>query len=75
VWTAKEANGKGAYLAIFNASDHAQDLSYTWTQLGWSPGTYILRDLWKHTESHPVDRVAVHLAPHACILYRAKLRD
>ncbi len=38
VWTAKAANGKGLYVAIFNTSDHAQDLSYTWTQLGWSPG-------------------------------------
>ena len=75
VWTAKTANGKGMYLAIFNTSDHALDLSYTWKQLGWASGKYALRDLWEHTESDPVDRVTVHLAPHACVLYRANVRD
>jgi hypothetical protein len=34
-----------------------------------------LRDLWEYTESDPVDRVTVHLAPHACVLYRANVRD
>jgi alpha-galactosidase len=71
VWTAMPADGKGRYVAIFNTSEHAQDLSYTWKQLGWPAGRYGLRDLWEHTESGPVARVAVHLAPHACALYRA----
>jgi hypothetical protein len=75
IWTAKAANGKDTYVVIFNTSDHAQELVYTWEQLGWPPGKYLLRDLWEHTESHPVDKVVVHLAPHACVLYRANVRD
>jgi alpha-galactosidase len=79
VWTAKVANGKAngrdRYVAIFNTSDHPQELSYTWKQLGWSPGKYVLRDLWEHTESHPADRITVRLASHACVLYRVNLRD
>jgi hypothetical protein len=75
LWTAKAANGNGIYVAIFNTSDHALDLSYRWKQLGWPSGKYVLRDLWEHTESDPVDRVAVHLASHACVLYRANVGD
>jgi hypothetical protein len=71
VWTAKPANGQGAYIAVFNISDHAQDLRYTWKQLGWSPGTYTMRDLWEHNEIGAKDRLAVHLASHACALYLA----
>jgi hypothetical protein len=71
VWTAVAADGKGRYVAIFNTSEHAADLSYTWKQLGLSPGRYFLRNLWDHTEGAPVDTLNVHLASHACALYRA----
>ncbi len=71
VWTAKAADGKGRYVAIFNTSEHPQDLNYTWKQLGWPSGRYVLRDLWEHTESKPVETLTVHLASHACALYRA----
>ena len=71
VWTASPVQGAGRYVAVFNTSEHPEELSYTWEQLGWSPGRYGLRDLWEHTDSRPADRLTVRLAPHACVLYRA----
>ena len=70
IWTAKPVGRKGIYVAVFNTSDHAQDLNYTWKELGLSPRRYVLRNLWEHTDSHPANRLTVHLAPHACVLYR-----
>jgi hypothetical protein len=71
VWTAKAADGKGTYLAIFNVSNEAQELKYTWEQVGWPSGGYLLRNLWEHSESTATNGVSVHLGPHACALYRA----
>jgi alpha-galactosidase len=71
VWTAMPVKGAGRYVAIFNTSEHPEDLSYGWEQLGWPSGSYVLRDLWGHTDSKPVDGLRVRLTPHACVLYRA----
>jgi alpha-galactosidase len=71
VWTAEMAHGKGRYVAIFNTSNQAQELHYTWQQLGWPSGRYVLRELWEHTESRAASGVSMRLAPHACALYRA----
>jgi hypothetical protein len=71
VWTAMAADGKDRYVAVFNTSEHPQNLSYTWKQLGWPSGRYVLRDLWEHTERSRVDTLTVHLVSHACALYRA----
>jgi hypothetical protein len=73
VWTAKAADAKSRYVAIFNTSNQAQELHYTWEQLGWTPGGYLLRDLWEHSERRAANGVSVHLAAHACVLYRASL--
>jgi hypothetical protein len=73
VWTAKASDGKSRYIAIFNTSNQAQELHYTWEQLGLTPDGYLLRDLWEHSESRAANGVSVHLAPHACVLYRASL--
>jgi hypothetical protein len=72
VWTAEMADGKSRYVAIFNTSNQAQELRYTWQQLGWPSGAYDLRELWEHAESRAASGVNLHLAPHACSLYRAK---
>ena len=75
VWTAKPANGKDLYVAIFNTSNHAQDLSYTWEQLGWPRGRFLLRDLWEHADTGAAKSLTLHLAPHACAFYRATAMD
>jgi alpha-galactosidase len=71
VWTAEPTDGKGRYVAIFNTSNEAQELNYSWKQLGWPSNSYVLRDLWEHSESRGAKGVSVHLGPHACALYRA----
>jgi hypothetical protein len=71
VWTAAPVRGDGHYVAVFNTSEHPEELSYTWEQLGWASGRYAVRDLWEHTDSRPADRLTMGLAPHACVLYRA----
>ena len=71
VWTAKAEKGESRYVAIFNTSNQAQELNYTWERLGWPVGRYVLRDLWEHSERHAANGVSGHLAPHACALYRA----
>jgi alpha-galactosidase len=71
VWTAKAGDGKSRYVAIFNTSNQPQELNYTWKQLEWPAGGYVLRDLWEHSESRAAGGVKAHLAPHASVLYRA----
>lgn len=71
VWIAAPLHGAGQYVAVFNTTEHSEDLSYSWKQLGWTSGRYSLRDLWEHTDSKPAERLTVRLAPHACVLYRA----
>jgi len=71
IWTSKPEQGNGTYIAVFNTSEKPQDLSYTWDQLGMSGGKYAMRDLWEHRVMAPANRLAVHLPPHACVLYRA----
>ena len=72
VWTAHSTTGAGDYVAVFNTADRAQDLHYAWRQLGWNGKDYTLRDLWEHKETSHMRALDVHLAPHACVLYRAK---
>lgn len=71
VWTARPQRGTDRYVAIFNTSEHLEELSFTWEQLGWPEGRYVLRDLWEKSDGGPVDALKVRLAPHACVLYRA----
>jgi alpha-galactosidase len=72
VWTSKPENGAGNYLAIFNRSEQAQTLHYSWTQLGIPEDVYRLRDLWQHKDLGPAKEITVTLAPHASVLYRAR---
>jgi alpha-galactosidase len=68
VWTAKGSHGK-QYVAVFNLSDHSQDLSYLWKDLGLNGSSYKLRDLWQRKDAGPFAKLKVTLAPHASALY------
>ena len=72
VYTAAPATGSGAYVAIFNRKDTAQDVSITWASIGLSAGPHSLRDLWTHAESRPQGPLTVTLAPHASTIYRVE---
>jgi len=69
VWRAESPAGH--YVAAFNISDSNQAVHYAWKELGLKPGKYKLRDLWTHKDLGAEDSLAVELASHASILYRA----
>lgn len=72
VWTARATSAKGEYVALFNVSDHALTMEYTWRRLGLSAGSHTVRDLWLHKNLGVMGGVKVTLAPHACALYRVQ---
>jgi alpha-galactosidase len=75
VWTSKPEQGSGAYVAVFNTSERPQGLRFPWDQLGLPQGNYAMRDLWLHRALPATDRLAVHLEPHACVLYRVSANN
>jgi len=72
VWLAQPESGVGYYVAVFNRSDQAQTLHYTWKQLGIGESDYALRDLWKQQDAGHAKAIAVTLPAHGSILYGVK---
>ena len=70
VWTSKPEQGSDVYVAVFNTSEHPDNLHYTWDQLGLPNGRYAMRDLWQHRALPAADRLTVRLEPHGAVLYR-----
>lgn len=70
VWLSKPASGTGYYLAIFNVSPNAERIKVSWKELGLSPATYTVRDLWQRKDLGPAKSMKVSLASHACMLYK-----
>jgi hypothetical protein len=68
-WVANKKGGRGEYVAIANVSNTPQTLSHSWKSLGLGGKSYKIRDIWERKDLAPVDRLDVHLAPHASILY------
>lgn len=71
VWTARPEAGKGFYVAIFNLSDTAQTIHYSWPELGLAATSYGLRDLWEHRDLGNASAVDVTVPAHGCVLYLA----
>jgi hypothetical protein len=74
VWESTPALGGGAFVAIFNLSDSARTLHYTWADLGITlQKRDRLRDLWA-LKSQKIkkqqDGITVALNAHASALYR-----
>jgi alpha-galactosidase len=72
VWTAAPESGSGRYLAVFNLSDAAQDVNYSWKNLGLPEGSHAVRDLWARKELGSAASLKAELAPHASVLYRVR---
>jgi hypothetical protein len=70
VYTSRPEAGTGTYVAVFNRSDVAMQREINWAELALPAHARTVRDLWTHTESKAVARLAVKLAPHASILLR-----
>ena len=75
IWTARPESGRDFYIAVFNISDTAQAVHYTWSDLGLTAPRYKLRDLWGRAEMGSSTTLKITLPPHGCILYRAVPND
>jgi hypothetical protein len=72
VWKATPESGGGNYLAVFNLGDKAQEVSYSWKDLGLSEGSHAVRDLWERKDLGPAASLKTELAAHATRLYRVR---
>jgi hypothetical protein len=76
IWTSRPESGRGSardrYVAVFNISDTAQTVRYTWSALGLPAPGYRLRDLWTHKDIiGSATSLEITLPAHASVLYRA----
>jgi alpha-galactosidase len=72
VWTARPQEGTGHYVAIFNLADKAQDVTYSWKDLGLPEGNRAVRDLWARKDLGSATSLKTSLAAHATMLYRVQ---
>jgi alpha-galactosidase len=71
-WKATPEIGGGNYLAVFNLGDKAQEVSYSWKDLGLPEGSHAVRDLWERKDLGPAASLKTELAAHATRLYRVR---
>jgi len=69
VWVAQREAGDGYYVAVFNMTNSAEIVGYTWGELGLTASQYKMRDLWQHQDLDPADSVTFTLPPHGAALY------
>ena len=71
IWTARQENEKGQYLAIFNRGDSAAKVALEWNEVGLVLGKeYAAHDLWEHRDLGPATSLKLTVQPHDCALYR-----
>lgn len=70
IWSARPADGKGRYVALFNPTGSPREVSIALRDLGLD-GTRQVRDLWARRPMDAVSgRFAQQLPPHGAGLYR-----
>jgi hypothetical protein len=74
VWMGAAAEHHGETIAIFNLSDKAQTLTYSWQDLGITYGKCPLRDLWAREDLGIKNEISVTLPAHGAGLYQAEHR-
>jgi len=72
VFVAEPENEDGYYVAIFNRSNSAQKIRYSWEQLGLPQKTYMLRDLWERNNLGENTAISIDLRSHASMLFSLK---
>jgi alpha-galactosidase len=70
VWTAVPEIGGGRYVAVFNLGDSAQEVNYSWKNLGVPEGGHAIRDLWARKELGSASSLKATLRSHAAMLYK-----
>jgi hypothetical protein len=71
VWMAKSSK-KTDFVAVFNRGESLVQLQYSWKDLGLGGFKYVVRDLWRRTDSQPQSGLNINLAAHASLLYEIK---
>ncbi|MCC2976285.1 glycoside hydrolase family 27 protein [Sphingomonas sp. PL-96] len=70
IWSARPADGRGRYVALFNTGKEARDIALPLRELGLN-GSQPVRDLWEGTALPPVtDRLTRRIPSHGAGLYR-----
>ena len=69
-WYADTVDDEQALTSFMNITDYVLSLEQSWTDVGLSGGKHSVRDLWKRKDLGSMDRVKIHLEPHASVLYR-----
>lgn len=70
VWSARPADGKGRYVALFNTGKAEAEVAIPLRDLDLT-GTLPVRDLWAGRSVAPAtDRIAQRISPHGAGLYR-----
>jgi hypothetical protein len=72
IWMAKPLKKKTDFVAVFNRSESLVPLQYSWKDLGLSGVKYVVRDLWRRTDSEPQSALNINLAAHASVLYELR---
>jgi hypothetical protein len=72
VWKATPESGGGQYVAVFNLGDAAQEVNYSWKDLGLPESAHAVRDLWARKELGKAASLKARLRAHASMLYRVR---
>ena len=72
VWVSESSGQAGYYVAAFNRTEAAMDVSYSWKDLGLKDAEYAERDSWGHKDLGSARSFTVKLPSHGCVLYRLR---
>jgi alpha-galactosidase len=70
VWTARAADERQFYVAVFNRGETQRKAQYHWSDVGLPQQKYKLRDLWRREDLGAAESLAVEVQPHSSVLYR-----
>jgi hypothetical protein len=72
LWSATPESGGGHYIAVFNLSDAAQDVNYSWENLGLPGSGHAVRDLWARKDLGTASSLKAEVPPHGAMLYMVR---
>src|SRR6266404_2308727 len=59
VWLAEPPEKNGFYIAVFNRSETAAEIRYSWNEVGLDGGEYEVRDLWERKDVGKANQLRV----------------
>jgi alpha-galactosidase len=72
IWIAEPGAKDSHFIAIFNRTNEAAEIHYSWNDMGLADKEYEMRDLWEHQDLKSASSLAAKLPPHGSVLYRVK---